>query len=384
MSANRHLKISLSLILALAALLLPLLSIAGAAGITADETPLNPNGLAYELNIDSPGTLWVSDLGAGEIWSFDTTGVARTAYRVGGRPSDARGDGAGSAWWSDFFSNRLGRLSISTNQATIWEIPGSTGLSNTAIDSSGRVWVSDSDAPLIYRLNPNADPNQLCTYALPDLGFTKYMVPDGEALWFGDFVNARIVRLQGDSFDWWNLPAGSYPRDLDMDADGGLWWTDRDKGYVGRLDSGAATITTFTPPVSGKPVMLALSGGKIWYSLQLPTRVVELDPAVAASQSMPVTTGSQEAAPDCDELPPLAPTAITATPAQTSWTGQTYPIAVNAPGWRIYDMPAGSTLWGIAATQDKIWLVDQGRRVLARFAPPVPTSNVYLPLLQRQ
>jgi streptogramin lyase len=361
------------------------LALAGTAwaALQAQETPLSPTGSAYEINLDSQGTLWVSDWIAGEIWSIEPTSGVTTTYPVGGGPSDARGDGAGSVWWADFTSNQLGRLSTSTNQTTVWEIPGSAGLYSTAIDGSGQVWVSDFFDPFIYRLDP--DTNQLCTYALPDSGVTEYLYTNGQQLWFGDIVNLRIVRLQDSTFDWWNLPAGSYPRDLELDGNGGLWWTDANKGYLGRLDSGAATITTFTPPTSivGTPQMLVLSGGKVWYSQQYPSQVVGLDPAAVAGVTAPVTTGSQEVTPACDELLPLDPTDVTPTVGEASWTGGTYSTALDTAAWKIYDMPANSEPWGISAT-DQLWLVDQGRQVLARFTPPTQTTTyTFLPLVLR-
>jgi streptogramin lyase len=362
------------------------------ADLQAQETPLSQTGWAYELNLDSQGTLWVSDYGAKEIRSFDTTSGAYTAYPVGGGPSDARGDGAGSVWWADFDSNRLSRLSTATLVVTIWEIPDSSSLYSTAIDSDGDVWVSESNGPFVYKLDP--DTNQLCTYALPDSGVTDYLYVNGKQLWFGDAVNARIVRLQDGTFDWWNLPAGSYPHDLELDANGRTWWTDMYKGYLGRLDSGAATITTFTPPAGGTPTMLALSGGKVWYSQQPPTSgavlipaqppssVVVLDPAAAAGETSPVTAGSQEATPECRELQPLPPSAVTATTGQASWTGQTYPTALEAAGWVIYQMPGNAVPCGISAA-DQVWLVDQGRRVLARLGSSAPSVRIYLPLARK-
>ena len=259
------------------------------AGLGAQETPLSPAGLAYEINLDSQGTLWISDGIAGEIRAFDSSSGAYTTYLVNGVPSDARGDGTGDAWWADFNSNQLGRLSASANQATIWEIPGSTGLFGTTIDNSGDVWVSDCCDAFIYELDP--DTNQLCTYALPDGGMSEYLYHNGQQLWFGDYVNGRIVRLEGATFTWWTLPSGSYPRELALDGSGKVWWTDTDGGYIGRLDPVAGEITTFTPPTAGSPLMLALVSGKVWYSQQDPGGVVVLDPAVATGTQTPFKIG---------------------------------------------------------------------------------------------
>jgi virginiamycin B lyase len=359
--------------------LIAVLVLAGTAwaGLLAQETPLSPDGWAYELNLDSQGVLWVTDLGAGEIWSFEPTSGARRAYLVGGGPIDAHGDGAGSVWWADSDSNRLGRLSTSANQATIWEIPDSIGLYSTAIDSSGDVWVSDFFDPFIYRLDP--DTNDLCSYELPDFGLGGYLHTNGQQLWFADVANARIVRLQDGALDWWNLPVDSYPLDLELDGNGRVWWTDFANGYLGRLDGGAATNTTFIPPDGGAPVMLTLSGGKVWASQQFPSRVVVLDPGAAESETAPVTAGSQKAKTVCRKLLPLAPTPVTASSGQAGWTGQPHMTALDAAGWKTYEMPANSAPWGISAA-DQVWLVDGGRQVLAQLGPATQT---YLPLVQR-
>jgi streptogramin lyase len=367
-------------LVALVMLLSSIASGASAAGIAANETPLNQAGQAWEVNADAQGTLWVTDQGAKEIRSFDAAGATYTAYQVGGSPSDARGDSSGSVWWADYDTNQLSRLSTTTQQAVTWAIPGSQGLYSTAIDGSGDVWVSGAMDPYVYKLDP--DTNQLCMYAIPNAGLAEYLYANGQQLWFGDITNYRIVRLQDGTFDWWNLPADSYPIDVELDGSGRLWWTDLIAGYAGRLDSNAATITIYTPPSASVPQMLALSGGKVWYTQGAPGQVVELNPAVAASTTEPVTTGSQEAAPSCAQLLPSSPVDVATTSGQTAWTAQTYTASLNSGGWTIYDMPEGSAPWGIAAS-DKLWVVDQGRRVLAQLAPP-SGGAVYLPLLVRQ
>jgi hypothetical protein len=45
----------------------------------------------------------------------------------------------------------------------------------------------------------------------------------------------------------------------------------------------------------------------------------------------------------------------------------------------MYQMPNGAIPWGIGAA-DGVWLVDQGRRVLARLSLSAPSARIYLPL----
>ena len=78
----------------------------------------------------------------------------------------------------------------------------------------------------------------------------------------------------------------------------------------------------------------------------------------------------------------LAPTAVTVTGGPASWTGRSYPTALDKLGWKIYDMPETSAPWGNVT--DRAWLVDQGRHVLARLDPSAQVDyRTYLPMTIR-
>ncbi len=359
--------------------LIGLLALAGSvqAALQAQETPLAADGTAYELNVDSQGVLWVSDVNAGEIRAVNAASGAYTIYPVGGGPSDARSDGAGTTWWADYKSGKLCRLTTGNNQVTAWQIPGSTGLMGTALDESGEVWVSDSNASYLYQLDPMT--NELCKYTLPNFGVGEYLLLEQGRIWIGDNINWRIVRLDGTTLTWWNLPAGSYPRDLAPDGSGRMWWTDLSLNYVGRLDPATGSIITFTAPYTGTPNMLRVAGDKVWYSQLNPGGVVRLDPAMASGITATVAVSSQAAISTCSTLLPLAPVAITPVSGQASWSGQQYQTVLDQAGWSIYEMPVNAIPWGIAVT-DKIWLVDSGRRVLARVSVQ---SFIYLPMITK-
>ncbi len=364
--------------------LLSLLALRGSAqaALLAQETPLTSSVTPTDLNLDSRGVLWMSDADAGQIWSVNTTSGAYTIYTVGGSPSDARSEGAGTVWWADFNSNQLSRLTTANNMTTTWEIPGSTGLWGTALDPSGQVWASDGSDPYLYKLNPAS--NQFCQYTLPISGTGEYLISEQTRIWIGDSVNWRIVRLEGATFSWWNLPIGSQPRDLTLDGSGRVWWTDPGKGYVGRLDPVANKITTFTPPASGTPQMLTLADGKVWYSQQGPGRVVELDPAAATGITTTVRFDGAAASPSCSTLLPqtpvaVTPVAVTHSSGQASWNATIYATLIDQAGWLVDDMPVGAVPYGIAAT-GQIWLVDQGRQVLAKVSPSL---SIYLPVITK-
>ncbi len=345
------------------------------AALLAQETSLTASVTPTDLNIDSQNVLWVSDADAGQIRSVNPSGGAYTIYTVGGSPSDARSDGAGTVWWADFNSNQLSRLTTANNVTTTWEISGSSGLWGTALAPNGEVWASDGNDPYLYRLNPTS--NQLCQYTFPSSGVGEYLISEQTRIWIGDSFNGRIVRLEGTTFTWWNLPVGSQPRDLALDGSGRVWWTDVSKGYVGRLNPAANQIITYTPPTTGVPEMLTLANGKVWYTQQNPSRIVELDPATASGITATVTISSSSANPSCNTVLPQPPAAVTPITGHATWNGNIYSTLMSQAGWSIYCMPVGAVPYGIVSTPE-VWLVDQGRQLLAKV---VPSLSFYLPVI---
>ena len=364
------------------------------AGLLAQEIDLNQMGEAYELNLDSQGMLWVSEA-AGEIWRVDPTNEQYTIYPVGGGPSDARGDGAGHAWWVDFNTNRLGRLTLGVAQVDvdIWEIPEEpselSGLYSTAIDSEGDIWFTDYYDPKLYELDPDQAQDNLCVYDLPDLGLGIYMAISGQNLWLGDTWNGRLLRLDTaddatHTFTWWQLPANSYPQGIAVDGAGQVWWADTTLGTVGRLVPGEPNYTAFDPPDidplnDQTPQMLALRGDQVWVSLQNTGGIGVLDPATASFQEPAVTSDDAPVTPTCSDLAAtihstLDPTPI---PVDASWINLSYATALEQDGWRIFSSPEGAVPWGIASASE-MWMVDQGRQKLARLEFG---GNLYLPVV---
>lgn len=341
------------------------------------EMDLNPAGEAYELNLDSQGMLWISDYGAGEIWRINPPTGNYTIFEVGGSPSDARSDGAGLVWWVDFNSNQLGRLSVADGEASIWEIPGTTSLYGTGLGADGNIWVTDASGPYLYRLAPAS--STLCTYTLPLDGLSSYLVVAGSQIWLGDWLNSQIDRLDtaSEAFTWWELPAGSYPAGMALDGNGNLWWADYDLGELARLEPGANRLITYTQSVVVHPVMISLAGEQVWYTDQSQS-VGMLDPHLDPGTVITVPLNSEPAVPACTpQIPPTTNT-VTVTIGQVTWSAATYTTLLDQNGWQVFQLPAGSSPWGIAA-EDSVWIVDTGRQVLAR----IGEHRVYLPLILR-
>ena len=368
-------KFWLSCLLCCAGLLALVLPARG--GLLALETPLSNPGRAYEVNLDSQGKLWVSEADTGKIWAFDSLNGAYKVYLVGGGPSDAHSDGNGSVWWADFTSNHLSRVLTSTHEVKYWAIPNSLGLYSTALGSGGTIWASDYYASKIYNLNPDPESNLLCVYTIPNNGLSEYLEADGARLWFGDYINARLVLIEGTRLTWWSLQEYGYPRDLEVDENGAVWWTDANLRKLGHLAPGEASFTAYSLPFSGIPIMMKLREGKAWFTLQSPSGLATMDPSIEQGELVSTTSEGQDIFPDCDPLLPTPAPDVMPTDGQAEWNGQSYPQKLSQPGWTVFQMPENGLPWGITATHE-IWLVDQGRHSLTKVSP---ASQLYFPLV---
>jgi len=280
-------------------------------------------------------------------------------------------------WWVDAESNQVGRLDTSSGSASLWTVPGSNGFFGTALDGAGGLWFMDysepNTKPFLFHLTAA---NQLCSYRLPDQGSSDYVVEAGSQIWLGDNVNSRILYLDTaanpNTYTWWQLAPGSFPEGMALDGSGNLWWADYNRGGLGRLQPGADLVTLYAQPQVSSTAMVAVKNERVWFSTQGATFGI-LDPQQNLGVTTPVTKTSQSINPSCNPLPAPSNQTIPITTGQAPWSSVQYNEVTNQNGWQIYQLPSGSYGWGITALQE-IWLVDQGRQVLARIIDPVQVT----------
>lgn len=349
---------------------------------TAVELPLNDQGTAFEVNADDAGGVWVSDIDAEEIWHVRASGHY-TIYGSIASPSDAHRDDQGNVWWGQWKGNRLGRLSPSTGQVRTWIIPGAASLLGVQIDAAGHVWVSESSGPYLYRFEPGT--GQLCTYTIPDEGAAEYLAVQEQELWFGDWKNDRIFRLQSqsDTATYWSLSVDSFPEGVALDAGGNFWWADPGVEGVARLEPTADRVTRFQRPISGTAQMLAVAGETVWYSDdQLPGTVTRMEAASAGGDSVTVTQQDAAMVPSCTALGPGSSATASISSDIAAWQQQTLDTLYSSAAWDVLKLPAGSSPWGVAIVDGAVWVVEPTRHVLILIRAQAEWS-VYLPNVVR-
>jgi streptogramin lyase len=358
----------LIIFIAIGAICLLVLGIFVARILLNVEPHLNPNGRAYEANLDDQGRLWISDYKSGEIWSVDSSSGQYEIYPVGGNPIDAR-QVNGWLWWADAQSNLLGLVSINDGSYLHWQVPDADGFLSTNIDSEGRLYATDSSNPYLYHLDPIA--STVCAYTLPGFGASNYIVHEGDNLWLGDSFDSTIIQVDAgdDSITWWTLPPGSSPFGMAVDEKGSIWYADQGTKMLVRLDPSTNLLTGYLLPIGNYPQMIAIQSGFVWYTEQSQPSIGRLDPSSAAQETVALTVQHQQLTPSCSEIPPSESGNITITNGKLRLRQMDYSVIMNEAGWQIYQLPDQSDPWGIALAGHG-FVVDSGRQRLISFNLP--------------
>jgi streptogramin lyase len=359
------------------------LTVAKADGIPVQEDSLDPAGVAYEVNPDTHGNLWISDAGAGQIWQVRPATRVITIYSGLDGASDARMDPAGMVWWTNSSDTKLGRISPGTSTLTTWTLPGTGALWGISFDDAGRVWTTDFYNGTLYRFTPGS--TEACAYAVPDAGVSDYIVTQGADIWLGDWPNQRILRLNPTTnlFTIWPLTGAAFPIGLAMDASGSLWWADANLPVLARLQPDISRMTVYTLPVGSQTEMIALSQGRVWYTETGSGTAGMLDPGVASGTSSTLVKTTVPVTPKCSNVGAGTSASVSSSTRALAWTPTAYKQIVSSGGWIVYQMPQGAFPWGIAVSDQDVWIVDQGRQKLANYLAPLATRFVYLPMVRR-
>ena len=353
-----------------AILVLALAWIAGAASadVAVQETALNPEGAAYEINAGPQGLLWISDNGADEIWALNAATGVYTIYQNASAPSDARRAADGDVWWIAQTEDRLCRLSPDSGEVTVWDLPVQTTLFGTAVDGGGHVWVTEIFRPQVYRFA--VESSQLCTYTFGTIGASDYILAEGTDIWLGDWINDSIHRLDSDSglLTSWALPGNARPEGLALDRDGHFWWADPDLGHLARLEPDLDRLTTYALPLGSTPEMVAPDGSRLWYTEDSLGTFGWLDPSLATGTSQAISRTTTPLTPSCALISPATTETLPISTGTATWANATYTVTVDGGGWLVRELPLDAYPWGIAASNGEVWMVDTGRQVLARLA----------------
>ena len=219
------------------------------AETTTAEGMAYPGGVA----VDGSGTLWVADTSNHRVLRFDN---------AASKPSGAAADGV------------LGQASF-TSRFPSTSLHWMSGPSGVAVDSSGRLWVADTNNSRVLRFdNPAGKPNgaaadgvlgQPSSTSFPrltnaqDLNMPSGVAVDGSGwLWVADTGNNRVLRFDS---------AASKPNGGSAD------------GVLGQIDFSSNTKTTSAQGMASPCGVAVDASGRLWVTDTDNNRVLWFDAA---------------------------------------------------------------------------------------------------------
>jgi streptogramin lyase len=358
---------SLSLVLA-ATTLLVLLGVVSAAPV-AEEVALTGCILGCDLNRNGDGRLTLSDYDARELWHIEPASGVYTIYDVSGRPVDAQSDGQGHIWWSDA-ADSFSRLTLATGVQTTWVLTNFESLSGVAVDDSGMIWFSEwfGSQSKLHRFDPAG--NQWCSYTYPGVGYSYFLLHDGQSLWTVNWFSQDIVRFTPGSMTskrWEMVEPVGEPYGMALDQDGVLWWSDR-SDRIHSLDPVTNQQRAYALPLGTGTVVERLEAGEglIWYTESVSGTLGALDPAAAASTTTTLAAATGPASGSCVQLTPLPGESIASMTDVIAGTVVSVTTLQESEGWSVYGLPENAELQGLATAGGARWVTDMGRRQLVR------------------
>jgi len=241
-----------------------------------------PNRMPFSAAPDKNGKLWIPDMGsANTIGELDPkTGViqeytAPNSFAAGIHSAIPAPDG--SVWIAEQAANKVGRWDPKTKLITEYQDtykPGLEGLEDggskhtVRVDSQGRVW-----ATAVFSNLTVYDPKNNEFSHFQD-AFSPYGVELDKAnnVWFAEFRpggKIGMVDAKTGKVTRWDPPAkDGWPRRIEIDTDGMVWFAEYEGGIIGRFDPRTQTFKEFPlPGPRATPYALGIDRDhNIWYS----------------------------------------------------------------------------------------------------------------------
>jgi len=158
----------------------------------------------YGSSIDSKGTYYVADIGAGYIEKIDPRTKAVTLYQTptpnsGPRRMDM--DSRDRLWFAEYRGGKIGMFDTNTTKFKEWPIPTPfAGPYDVGVDKNGDVWAGGMHTDFLYRLDPKT--GEVTQYLLPTVnvnirnlgGIDNRTTP--VTVWIGETHQAKIARVE--------------------------------------------------------------------------------------------------------------------------------------------------------------------------------------------
>jgi virginiamycin B lyase len=272
--------------------------------VTIDEWPVataksHPHDPAFAPD----GGLWYTGQRNNTIGRVDmATGQAREfpLDTPNSGPHGITSDAAGNIWFTGNTAAYIGKLDPKTGAVTEYKMPDPAARDpHTLIfDAKGTLWFTVQGGNFVGKLDPATGAVTLKQVQTPNARPYGIVIMSNGTPVFDLFGTNKIGTIDPGSLEIteYTLPDGARPRRIAVDADDIVWYTDYQRGSLGRLDLKTKQVKEFASPGGPKsqPYGISVTGdGAIWYSESgvQPNTLVRFDPATSDFQNWDIPSG---------------------------------------------------------------------------------------------
>jgi virginiamycin B lyase len=182
--------------------------------------------------VDDKGMVWYAGNRRAHIGVLDpATGRIRKYDMPDSTPRDPHTlifDGKGNIWFTAQGGQHVGRLNMSSGKVDRIPTGERTNPYGIKLDSKGNVWVALLAAGKILNVNAATMATKEFTMPKERAGARRLVITSDDMVWYGDFRNGNIGRLDPRSgkIDEWPLPGGQNAAPYGMAVD------DRDRVWL--------------------------------------------------------------------------------------------------------------------------------------------------------
>jgi virginiamycin B lyase len=215
-------------------------------------------------------------------------------------PHGITSDAAGNIWFTGNTAAYIGKLDPKTGMVTEYKMPDPAARDpHTLIfDQQGTLWFTVQGGNFVGKLDPKTGAVTLKAPPTPkSRPYGIVVMSDGTPV-FDLFGTNKIGTIDPKTMTIteYMLPEGARPRRIAVDARDIVWYTDYQRGFLGRLDTKTKEVKEFASPGGPKSQPYGISvtsDGVIWYSESgvQPNTLIRFDPATSAFQKWDIPSG---------------------------------------------------------------------------------------------
>jgi virginiamycin B lyase len=247
-------------------------------------------GHPHDPAVGPDGALWFTEQMVSKLGRLDLATGKFQEYPLKGDNDGPHGliaDRDGNIWYTGNFAGYIGKLDPRTGQVTRYPMPDKKAEDphTASFDAQGILWFTVQVGNMVGRLDPKSGKVDLKEAPTKDSHPYGIQVNSKGVPLFCEFATNKLAKIDPKSMEIteYLLPTGTRPRRLVIDASDKIYFTDYERGNLGRLDPASGAVKMWPSPggPGSNPYGITMTpDGMVWYSESgvKPNTIVRFDP----------------------------------------------------------------------------------------------------------